>query len=186
MAAALIAVLVGRSIAEGRAALPSTRGMDSAQVIRAYYNAFGTLDHQMMEAAVIQKAGKTDIDMVTHFFVISKVRQAYEPGLAPYIAAQEWWDAGSPPGAGTVFGVSGLELEKISGDEGGEEMRYRASFTLWLPAGAVEEENETTAAAPAPESPFPDQVPPVPYPYTDEVTLIRHKGNWRIALITRS
>jgi hypothetical protein len=186
MAAAIIAVLAGRSIAESRAAFPSTGGMDSAQVIRTYYHAIGALDHRMMEAAVIHKAGKTDIDMVANFFVINKVRQAYEHISPPLIPAQEWRDAGSPSAGGLVFGVSDLEIEKIAGDEGGEEMRYRASFILWLPAGAAEGENEYAAAAEESPQPFPDHVPPIPYPCTDELTLIRRKGGWRIAVITRT
>ena len=177
-AAALVAVLIGRSIAASRASLPSTAGMDSAQVVRAYYDSFGALNHQMMEAAVIQKAGKADIEMVTNFFVISKVREAYEHTRSPVIPAQEWRDAGSPPAAVPVFGVSDLEIEKISGDEDGEETRYSSSLILWLPVSSPEEGDRAPAAA-GPEDPG----PPLPHPYTDELSLIRHKGNWRIAEI---
>jgi hypothetical protein len=179
-AAAFAAVLIGRSIAASRASLPSTAGMDSAQVVRAYYDSFGALDHQMMEAAVIQKAGKTDIEMVTNFFVISKVREAYEHIPSPIIPAQEWRDAGSPPSAVPVFGVSDLEIEKISGDEEGEETRYRSTFILWLPVSPAEE-GDGPPAATGPE----DAAPSLPYPFTDDITLIRHKGNWRIAEIKR-
>jgi hypothetical protein len=182
-AAALAALLIGRSIAEGQASLPTTADMDSAGVVRAYYESFGTLDHQMMEAAAIGKAGKGDIEMVTSFFVISRVRQAYEYSSSPVIPAQEWRDSGSPPLNTQVFGVSDLELEKISGAEDGNEIRYLASFTLWLPASAGGEDQD-----PAPESadPFPEQAaPPLPSPYTDELTLTRHKGNWRISEINR-
>jgi hypothetical protein len=183
-AAALIAVLAGRNIAQSRASLPTTAGMDSAQVVRAYYGAFGALDHQMMEAAVIQKAGKADIEMVVNFFVVSKVREAYEPARSPFIPAQEWRDAGSPPSAVPVFGVSDLEIAKISGGEAEEETRYRSSFILWVPAAAGEGE-ESPAATEAENPGPPPEAPALPYLYTDELTLIRHKGNWRIAEIKR-
>jgi hypothetical protein len=183
-AALLIAVLVAFSIARSRAALPNTAGMDSAQVVRLYYESFGVLDHQMMEAAVLPKAGKTDIEMVANFFVISKVREAYEHIPSPFIPAQEWRDAGSPPVNSPVFGVSDLELEKVSGNEEGSEIRYQASFILWMPAPAGEG-NEGPAPAPENAAPLPDQAAPLPHPFTDELTLIRHKGNWRIAEINR-
>jgi hypothetical protein len=185
-AAILFAVLIGRSIAAGRAALPTTTGMDSVQVIRAYYDAFGSLDHQMMEAAVMQKAGKADIDMVTSFFVISRVRQAYEYTASPVIPAQEWRDSGSPSAGAPVFGVSDLAIAKISGDEEGEEMRYRVSYILWIPDSSGEAEDESPADVSGPESSNPAQAaPPLPYSHTDELTLIRHKGNWRITEINR-
>jgi hypothetical protein len=193
-AAVLAALLAGRSIAKSRAALPNTAGMDSAQVVRLYYESLSALDHQMMEAAVLKKAGKTDIEMVTNFFVISKVREAYEHIRSPFIPAQEWRDAGSPPSPVPVFGVSDLEIEKISGLEEGEEMRYRARFILWVPVSSGEE-GAPSPAAPGPEDSGPppedagpapkNTVPSLPHAFTDELSLVRHKGNWRIAEIIR-
>jgi hypothetical protein len=178
ISAAVIAVfLIVRSIMAGQAALPTTAGMDSAQVIRSYYEAFGALDHQMMDAAVTGKAGRGDIEMVTNFFVVSRVRQAYEY-TSPVIPAQEWRNSGSPPVNSPVFGVSDLAIEKISGGEEGEETRYRASYILWVPASSA---GEGDPEAPDPAAP----VLPQAYPHTDDLTLIRHKGNWRIAEINR-
>jgi hypothetical protein len=158
--------------------------MDSAQVIRSYYEAFGALDHQRMDAAVMGKAGKKDIEMVTNFFVISRVRQAYEQNISALIPAQEWRDSGSPPVSSPVFGVSDLVIEKIAGDEGEEKTQYSASYILWLPASPPEEE---AAPAPAGDGAEPD-TPALPqgYPYTDYLTLIRHNGDWRITEIIRS
>jgi hypothetical protein len=179
-AALIIAALVARSIIAGRADLPTTAGMESARVVETYYQSFGALDHQMMEACVISKAGKDDISMVTNFFVLTKVRQAYEFGVAPVISAQEWVDSGSEPSEIPVFGVSGLKIEKISGDEASDEICYRSSFTLWLPASAAE-----TDAPPVPASSVGETLPAA-HTYTDEVTLVRHKGAWRISEIKRS
>ncbi|MDR1900137.1 MAG: hypothetical protein LBQ55_09025, partial [Treponema sp.] len=131
------------------------------------------LDHQMMEACVISKAGKADIDMVTHFFVLSKVREAYEPGFS-VIPAQEWIDAGAPPGPLQVFGVSDLRVTKISGDD--NETRFSAAFTLWTPESADPGESSEGAQAPVTRG----------RSYRDELTLIRRKGDWRIAEIKRT
>jgi hypothetical protein len=179
-AAVIIAALVARSIIAGRADLPTTAGMESARVVESYYQSFGALDHQMMEACVTSKAGKDDITMVTNFFVLTKVRQAYEFGVTPVIPAQEWIDSGSQPSEIPVFGVSGLTIEKLSGGEASDEIRYRSSYTLWLPASAAE-----TDAPPEPVSSVPETLPAA-HTYTDEITLIRVKGAWRISEIKRS
>ncbi|MDR1024817.1 MAG: hypothetical protein LBL56_03755, partial [Treponema sp.] len=76
---------------------PSTRGMSPQEVVETYYRSMGSLDHPQMEACVMPKIGKEDIDMVTNLFVISRVRQAYERGAPVIFSAQEWIDAGSPP-----------------------------------------------------------------------------------------
>jgi hypothetical protein len=182
-AAVLIAVLMVRSVVKSRADRPTTAGMDSAQVVHSYYGAFGGLDHQLMEACVIQGAGKGDIEMVTNLFVISRVRQAYEMrGSPPLITAAEWQNAGAQPLDSQVFGVTGLEIERLSGDESAEAVRYRAVYTLWLPRqygaeNAAQEDagsQEETAGL------------PVGVRYTDELTLIKNRGNWRIAEIHRA
>jgi hypothetical protein len=166
-AAALILFLVVRSIAAGRAGLPDTGGMGAVEVTETYYQAIGALDHQMMEACVTGKAGKDDIDMVTRFYVLDKVREAYEPGFS-VTPAQEWIDAGAPAEVPQVFGVSDLRVNKVRED--GEEARFTAEFTLWVP-----------------EPVNPDEAPvPVGRPCRDELTLTRVKGNWRISAISRT
>jgi hypothetical protein len=166
-AAVLILFLVARSVIAGRAGLPDTGGMGAVEVTETYYRSIGALDHQMMEACVTGKAGKDDISMVTHFYVLSKVREAYEPGFS-VSPAQEWIDAGAPAEAPSVFGVSGLRVEKIREDS--EEARFAAEFTLWVPE----------AAGPG-EAPV-----PLGRPCYDEITLTRVKGNWRISAISRT
>jgi hypothetical protein len=83
-----------------------------------------------------------------------------------------------------VFGVSDLKFEKIRGDESGDEIRYGVSYMLWLPATAEaplsEDLEELNRAVLEPEPLLPRG-----YPITDEITLIRHKGNWRISEINR-
>jgi hypothetical protein len=132
----------------------------------------------MMDACTAKGAGKDDIGMVTSLFVISKVRQAYEMNRAPaWISAESWEASGGGPGEARVFGVTGLRIEPIK--SGGEEpgpVRFRAAYTLWLPeeAGGPEE------AAGLPGTALPRGVP-----RTDELTLDRVRGNWRITKILR-
>jgi hypothetical protein len=183
IALAALALTTG-SIIKSRGDLPTTRGMSPQEVITTYYSAFENLDHTLMEACVVDKAGKGDIDLVTNIFVISKVREAYEM-KRPVIAAREWLNAGAAPTDLTVVGVTGLRLEGEEVDESDGEVRYRAAYTLWFPAAYMQggggegtpEEPAGTAAEP---------VPPAKAEMADEVRLVLRKGAWRIAGIERT
>ncbi|GHV01678.1 hypothetical protein FACS189485_00490 [Spirochaetia bacterium] len=189
----LIAGLIVRSVVVSNANLPTTAGMESAEVIETYYGAFGVLDHTLMDACVFKKAGKGDIEMVTNLFVMDKVRSAYETSMVSnIIPAEKWLESGAEPTVLQVFGVSDLNFSRISGDESGDEIHYRASYILWVPAGFG---SPTGAEAESVEGPSLDEanayaepapILPKGYPYTDEITLIRVKGNWRIAEINRT
>jgi hypothetical protein len=156
-AALIIALFTAHSIIKSRSELPTTKGMTSDQVIQSYYNAFGELDHALMEACLAKGVGKGDVEMVINLYVISKIRQAYE-------------------GAGTaelpVFGVTDLRVERLSGGEDANEVRCLARYTLWLPFRG-ENETETAGASKSVQ-------------YTDELTLARQKGDWRITEIKRT
>jgi hypothetical protein len=186
--AVLVAGLIIRSAVIGRANRPNTRGMASTEVVETYYSAFGALDHMLMDACVIQKAGKDDISMVTNIFVLSRVRQAYETAFNTIIPAQQWVDAGAQPTELQVFGVSGLTFERVTGDEGADEIQYRVSYTLWVPAEMGSPAGDETAP-PAEAAALAETAAaklPMGYPYTDDIRLIRYKGDWRIAEIRRS
>ncbi|MDR3140103.1 MAG: hypothetical protein LBT95_10605, partial [Treponema sp.] len=177
LAVALTGLVFG-SILKSRADLPTTRGMEAAEVVAAYYSGFETLDHALMEACVINKAGSADIDMVTNFFVITRVRQAYEMTGPQVLAARDWIAAGSPPAQTMVFGVSDLRIEELDRKEG--EALFRSSYILWFPAAYAPAENG--------EDLYEDRViPELPqgFNHTDELKLILHKGAWRIAEIRR-
>jgi hypothetical protein len=182
----LVVGLVTGSLIKGRLDLPNTRGMSPQEVVETYYSAFAPMDHTLMEACVINKAGKGDIDMVTNLFVISKVRQAYEMGISA-IPAQEWLDSGAAPTEFTVFGVTGLRLDGEDTDEGDGEVRYRAAYTLWTPPsfGAETEPLEPSAPEPSALNADPGPVMPVGFQITDEVRLIWRKDAWRITEIQR-
>ncbi|MDR0377971.1 MAG: hypothetical protein LBH70_09285 [Spirochaetaceae bacterium] len=180
--ALLILALAAGSIVKGRRDLPTTRGMSPREVIAAYYGSFETLDHTLMEACVVGKAGKGDINLVTNIFVISRVREAYEM-KRPVVAAREWLDAGAAPTDLAVTGVTDLRLSGEDEDESDGEVRYRVDYTLWLPAGYM----ETGGAGDGQETP-PETLPALPAKtgLTDDVRLILQKGAWRISEIERT
>jgi hypothetical protein len=200
-AALVIVSLVVNSMIASRRDRPTTAGMDSRQVVEAYYGAFGKMDHTLMEACVLKKAGKGDIDMVARYFVTSRVRQAYEYTAESVIPAQDWFEMGAPPTGVPIFGVSDLSVARTAGNDADEELRYRAEYILWIP-GPGEDNEEGPApiiAVPGPAQPAdsglppgaaaagPEEfIPPRGYPFIDELTLVLHKGDWRISNITRT
>ncbi|MDR1637434.1 MAG: hypothetical protein LBR93_08850 [Treponema sp.] len=190
LAAFAALILVIYSIAAGRKDLPTTRGMEPARVIEAYYSAFGELDHTMMDACVTNKAGKRDIEMVTNFFVLSRVRQAYEYIPDIMMPAQKWQDQGSPLTKSQVFGVTDLDIRQTGGDESAGQLRYRASYTLWIPAEADSSQDSGGEDAAPPLAGTTDGEAeqgrlPRGYPITDDITLVRRKGDWRISALER-
>ncbi|MCL2069784.1 MAG: hypothetical protein FWH19_02220 [Treponema sp.] len=113
-----------RGMIRHRAELPTTRGMAPIEVVEAYYNAFNDLDHVMMTACVTGGAGREDIDMVINFFVINRVRQAYE---------------GGPLADRSVFGIRDLSVRLLSETDSGASLE--ADYTLWLPGTELDEES---------------------------------------------
>ncbi|MDR2798370.1 MAG: hypothetical protein LBB80_08500, partial [Treponema sp.] len=153
--AILSLVLMISNVISDRANRPTTQGMGPQEVVETYYQSMGTLDHIRMDACVMPKTGKDDIDMITNFFVITRVRQAYEGNIPGILSAQEWINAGSLPTAAAIFGVSNLRLEGIDQDERDGEVSFAASYLLWLPgtfrdpddSGQREPGSETSEAA---------------------------------------
>ncbi|MDR1566551.1 MAG: hypothetical protein LBS48_04610 [Treponema sp.] len=183
-AAALLALILGvRGYFKHQAELPTTRGMTPVEVAETYYGAFGTMDHILMDACVINKAGKEDVNMVTNLFVITRVRQAYESMGESAVTAQEWLEAGSPETDKTVFGVTGLKLRTLDGDEGDGEVSFMAGYTLWVPAGFDGEEEELPSQEEMMNNPRPR--PPSGIEISDRLTLSFHKDAWRISKIDR-
>jgi hypothetical protein len=186
-AALLIVALFVNSMIASRRDLPTTAGMESREVVETYYGAFGALDHTLMDACVTNRAGKGDIDMVTRYFVTSRVRQAYEYNTAVFMSAQDWFSAGAPPTSAQIFGVTDLGIARLGGTEFSDEIQYRVEYIIWVP-GALEAgsaDPEGIAAEPGPGAPVEDFIPPRGYAFADELTLTRHKGNWRISAINR-
>jgi hypothetical protein len=134
----LALALFTRGFLRRNAEKPNTIGMNPVEVAEAYYGAFNNLDHQWMEACVSGKAGRDDIMTATNFFVISKVREAYEKTSAGiFMPAGEWLEAGSPDTDSLVFGVTDLKIIVLSSDE--KNANIEANYTLWLPAPGDED-----------------------------------------------
>jgi hypothetical protein len=182
IAGMIIAAIIAYNVISTRADLPTTAGMEPPQVIASYYNAFGDLDHQMMEACVTRGAGKDDITTAINFFVISKVRQAYEySALSNILSAQKWQEEGGGPVDRPVYGITDLHIEQIAAREDTGTMRYRADYTLWVPGQISEEPPERGA----PVVMEPIAVLPRPYHRSDIITVTQRRGNWRISEIIR-
>jgi len=144
-----------------------TKGMNPVEVAMTYYNAFGELDQAVMENCVKGKAGKEDIDMVMNFFVISRVRQAYEVNSSSFISAQKWIDEGSPATDKIVFGITNLKISGFSMNE--ENAKLAAEYVLWTPNYYGEDSVQTI----------------LNNSYKDELDFSLIKGVWRIESIKR-
>jgi len=144
-----------------------TKGMNPIEVAITYYNAFGELDHTLMENCVRGKAGKEDIDMVLNLFVISRMRQAYDMYSDSFISAQKWIDEGSPATNKIVFGITDLKTSGLSMND--EKASLAADYILWIPN--YDNENSDQAI--------------VSNSYKDELDFILYKGSWRISDIKR-
>ena len=112
----------------------TTQGMTSENVVGFYYDAFSSLNHELMEACV-QNAGKADIIAALNLLAVYKQRQAYE--MAPKLAvtqAKIWRASGGELPAPDVFGVTDLTIEYVGGDENEGLIFYRVNYNLWSPS----------------------------------------------------
>jgi len=132
----------------------------------------------MMDACVINGAGKDDINTVINLFVINKTRQVYEHKITPFIiSAREWQQGGNLDAETQIFGVTDLQI--TLNKEQADEAQYRVDYTFWVPVD-LSGEPETESA---------ETNLPRPYYRSDIVTLVRKKErrgfNWHIAEIQR-
>ena len=162
---AIIAFIV-RDVIKNRSG-DITKGMSPVEVAMTYYNAFGELDHTLMENCVRGKAGKEDIDLAVNFFVITRMRQAYEIYSDSFIPVQKWLDEGSPATDKVVFGITDLRISGFSMNE--ENARLTAEYVIWMPNYDGE-----------------DSVPTiVSNSCKDELDFALVRGAWRIESIKR-
>ncbi|MDR0473022.1 MAG: hypothetical protein LBH43_05070 [Treponema sp.] len=185
-AAALLILLFGiRGFLRQRAERPNTIGMSPVQVAETYYGAFGPLDHILMEACVLGKAGKEDINLVINLFVLARARQAYEFNSFTAIGAEEWLDAGSPETHINVFGVTGLNIKILGVDEVSGRTEFGAEYTLWLPAAFFpEEDGKPLTLEEMAENRNTPRLP-IAFQRRDRLKLVMHKNAWRISEIIR-
>jgi hypothetical protein len=154
-------------IVRSRSETDIIKGMSPVEVANTYYNAFGELNHALMENCTIGKIGREDIDMVINFFIISRVQQAYEYTSEILIPAQKWVDEGSPDTEKIVFGVTDLKLSAFSMTA--ENANLTADYLLWTP-NFNDEENSRIPERNA---------------YIAELDFVFRKGVWRISNLRR-
>ncbi|TCW62634.1 hypothetical protein [Treponema sp. J25] len=118
------------SFIRDQAQRPTTKGMSPAEVLTAYYTAFNTLDHERMSTCVEGKTGKEDITAVMNFYVISKVREAYEQKVL-VLPPEVWMERGKPQGEFHVFGISDFSIDELQVE--GNEAVGRVSYRFWYP-----------------------------------------------------
>jgi len=129
----LFALFVFFSTARGFTQRPTTEGMSPDTVVVAYYEAFSSLNHILMQAC-INGADKGDINVAASLFAIMKQRQAYGIENAPsIIQARVWRQSGGELPSPNAFGVTDLVVDFVGGSEDEGLVMYRASYYLWSP-----------------------------------------------------
>ncbi len=173
------AILIVWNFAAGQNSRPSTKGMSPIEIAEQYYESFGTLNHEFMDAAAINDTGEDDREMVQNLFLLSKIRQAYEM-IDPVVPAQRWIDAGSPDIDSMIFGVANLTLTEI--DQTDDEALFEAKYALWIPSNFTDGGEPSTV----PESAETQTNPmPVSFSYSSVLKLIKQNEVWRIAEIIK-
>jgi hypothetical protein len=158
----LFIIFIFASMSKNRNERLTTEGMDSDQVVYAYYDAFSSLNHMFMEACILG-ADKSDINAAAGYYAVSKARQAYEYSSGPAVVSARFWkESGGELPAPNVFGVTDMTLERLEGSEDSNFIVYSVNYLLWFP-------NED-----------------MPGNRTDVLTLKRHRGDWRITEIKRT
>jgi hypothetical protein len=139
-----------------------TEGFSPKEVVQAFYTGMNSLNHGLMEDAVVGSAGKVEIDQTLRLFILSRQTTAYE-GRSYLIPADVWEFQGRPALTApyTVYGVIGLSLRE-------EEPKPRPVFTAEYEKWS--QKADTTEAAVLYEG----------HLRKDRVSLMEHKGDWVI------
>ncbi len=142
---AIVVVVVGGltgNIIYHRLQPRSISGYPPEGVVRAYYESINTLDHETMQEAVVDGAGRQEIEQVMRMYVGTRVRLAMEHREG-FTTAQDWRDAGMPPieSGEMLFGIAELEIEELeTGPEipREEERRFLARYERWYTADTAD------------------------------------------------
>ena len=170
-----VGILAGTWI-ESHLNRPTTKGMTPKDVVAAYYSAMGYLDHIFMEASVMNRAGRDDIELVTKMAAVTRIRRAHESNPPMVISAQTWLDSGGAPSLDQIFGVSDLKMEFIGYNDEETEAFFRVSYRFWFP---YVDENAANIDF------VPQAALPVSWATTDTLRLVFQRNMWRIAEINR-
>lgn len=149
-----------------------THGYPPRSVVETFYASMNTMDHAAMQACVVGRAGRGEIDEATTLYVTSRVTQGYE-GRSNIISASEWDKSGRPPLASPtrLYGVTGLSVTE---EQGLPSPVYLVKYDKWNPATPA----ETDSSA--------DMVPRSEgHAVTDRVWMKTDRGDWVIYQIER-
>ena len=172
--AATVVILgaVGGTMLKNILAPRVTHGYSPRKVVETFYGSMNTLDHMAMQACVVGRAGRDEIDEATTLYVTSRVTQGYE-GRSNVISAAEWDTAGRPPlvSPTSLYGVTGLVVTE---QQGLPSPVFLVKYDKWNPA------------SPADAAPGVDVAPRSEgHAVTDRVWMKTDRGDWVIYRIER-
>jgi hypothetical protein len=151
-----------------------THGFSAEKVVSTFYSSMNTLDHITMQACVIGKAGKGEINEATTLFVTSKVTQGYG-GRSNIVSAEQWDMQGRPSlvSPQSLYGVTSL---KVTQEQGEPTPVFLVTYDKWTPAPQAD-----TGSAPSAE----ELTRSAGTGITDRVSMTRDSGDWVIERIER-
>jgi hypothetical protein len=115
-----------------------TRGYAAEKVVTTFYTSMNALDHMTMQACVVGKAGKGDINATTTLYVTSKVTQGYG-GRSNIVSAADWDGRGRPAlvSPQALYGVTSLVVTE---EQGEPSPVFNVTYDKWTPASPPETE----------------------------------------------
>ena len=172
----VIAVVIGSipaTIISNHLAPRRTAGLPPEEVIEAYYLGMNQLDHDLMEDAIVEDAGRPEINEAMNLFVLSRMRMSAE-GQSGMVDPQQWLDADRPELPPTVhlYGVSGLQVSPDFRSD--EEAGFVVDYVKWMPDSPNVEEIDVNTRA---ES--------LAFDRRDRVLLRRDREDWVIYQLDR-
>jgi hypothetical protein len=170
-AGVVVAGAVLGSILGGVFAPRATRGYPPRKVVETFYTSINSMNHTLMEACVVDKAGQGEINEAMNLYVMSRVQMGYE-GKANTVPADQWNEAGRPvlPAGTAVYGITNLAIVEQAGEPAPV---YQVTYEKWAPdSGASTEIGDTTIAT-------------AHRRIVDRVALRRDKGDWVIFRLDR-
>jgi hypothetical protein len=193
VAVAVVGVgIVAGSFLKNALAPRPTHGFPPRKVVETFYESMNTLDHTLMEACVVNGAGKGTINEVMNLYVLSRVSLGYE-GRSHIIPADQWVKDGKPPLSppDTLYGVTDLQIQQLRGEP---EPEFLVHYVKWFPkpsedqalsppaGGSGEQQGGTgSEAAAGPAEPTYES-----RSMEDRVQLRQDRGDWVIFKIESS
>ncbi len=130
--AVIVAGSIPMSMLRNHLAPRRTAGMSPQEVVESFLFGQNTLDHDLMEDAVIDGAGRQYVREATNLFVVSRMRMSVEMD-GGIIDPVTWTENGRPelePGR-WVYGVVNAVFEALPAPEGTTE--FLVTYERWSP-----------------------------------------------------